>query len=144
MGFSEAVRTGFRKYAVFSGRASRREYWWWAVFAFLVWFLAFLLDVMFFPGSIRSDAYLGLLSGIAGVVLFLPNLAAAVRRLHDTDRSGWWWLIALIPIIGAIVLVVFLASSGTRGVNRFGPPPARTSALPVPGNDVRPRSPGPL
>jgi uncharacterized membrane protein YhaH (DUF805 family) len=142
MGFGEAIQSGFRKYVDFSGRASRREYWWWALFAFLVWLVALVLDVIFFPGSIRSGSYVGLLSGIAGIALFLPNLAAAVRRLHDTDRSGWWSLIALIPVIGAIVLVVFLASSGTQVVNRFGPPPARTRALP--GNDVRPRTPGPL
>jgi uncharacterized membrane protein YhaH (DUF805 family) len=142
MGFSEAIRSGFRKYADFSGRASRREYWWWALFAFLVWLVALVLDVIFFPGWIRSDAYIGLLSGIAGIALFLPNWAVAVRRLHDTDHSGWWSLIALIPIIGAIVLLVFLVSSGTPRVNRFGLPATRTRALP--GNDFRPQSLGPM
>jgi uncharacterized membrane protein YhaH (DUF805 family) len=142
MGFGEAIRSGFRKYVDFSGRASRSEYWWWALFAFLVGILATVLDAVIFPGSTRSGSYFGIVSGITTLALFLPYLAVTVRRLHDTDRSGWWLLIAFIPLIGAIVLLIFLASSGELGVNRFGPPPTRTRALP--GNDFRPQNPGPL
>ena len=130
MGFGNAVTTGFRKYADFSGRASRSEYWWWGLFVFLVGILALVLDAVLFPGLRRSGASVGVLQAIAGLALFLPGLAVAVRRFHDTDRSGWWWLIWLIPIIGWIVLIVFLASSGTPGANRFGPPPAGTGSLP--------------
>src|SRR3954470_22999276 len=99
MGFGEAIRSGFRKYADFSGRASRSEYWWWALLAFLVWLIAIVLDVIFFPGSIRTGSYpyVGVPSGITSLARFLPNWAVAVRRLHDTDHSGWWSLIALIP-----------------------------------------------
>jgi uncharacterized membrane protein YhaH (DUF805 family) len=145
MGLGEAIQSGFRKYADFSGRASRSEYWWWALFAFLVYVVARVLDELIFPGSGRfGGSYMtfGILSGIIGLALFLPNWAVAVRRLHDTDRSAWWALLSLVPIIGAIVLLIFLASSGTPGVNRFGLPPAGARALP--GNDVRPRSPGPM
>ena len=142
MGFGEAIRSGFRKYADFSGRASRSEYWWWALFAFLVWLIAMVLDVIIFPGSIRtgSYAYVGVLSGITSLALFLPGFAISVRRLHDIDRSGWWALLLLVPIIGAIILLLFLVSSGTPGMNRFGPRPTRTRALP--GTDFHPRPPG--
>ncbi len=62
-------------------------------------------------------------SPIWGLATFLPSLAMGVRRLHDTDRSGWWWLLSFIPLIGIIVLIVFWCSEGTRGPNRFGPDP---------------------
>jgi uncharacterized membrane protein YhaH (DUF805 family) len=142
MGFGEAVRTGFHRYVDFSGRASRSEYWWWALFNFLVWLAAVVLDAVIFPGSGRYGTYFGLLSGIASLALFLPNLAVGVRRLHDTDRSGWWLLISVIPIIGWVVLLIFLVSSGTPGANRFGPPPAGARALP--NTDFRPQTPGAL
>ena len=99
--------------------------------------MALVLDAVIFPGSGRYGTYFGVLSGIASLALFLPNLAVGVRRLHDTDRSGWWVLISVIPIIGWIVLLVFLVSSGTPGGNRFGPPPAGTRALP--DTDFRPQ-----
>jgi uncharacterized membrane protein YhaH (DUF805 family) len=143
MGLGEAIQSGFRKYADFSGRASRSEYWWWALFAFLVYVVARVLDELIFPGSGRfGGSYMtfGILSGIMGLALFLPNWAVAVRRLHDTDRSGWWYLIIVIPLIGWIILIIFLASAGTSGVNRFGPPLGGTRALP--GSDFRPQTPG--
>lgn len=65
----------------------------------------------------------GVLGNIWSLVIFLPTLAAGVRRLHDTDRSGWWLLLMFLPVIGAIVLIVFLAQKGTAGTNRFGPDP---------------------
>jgi uncharacterized membrane protein YhaH (DUF805 family) len=140
MGFGEAIRSGFRKYVDFSGRASRSEYWWWVVFAILVGVVAGVLDAVLFPGSRRSGAYGGVLQAIAGLALLLPGLAVGVRRLHDTDRSGWWYLIIVIPLIGWIILIIFLASAGTSGVNRFGPPLGGTRALP--GSDFRPQTPG--
>ena len=142
MGFSDAIRSGFQKYVTFSGRATRSEYWWWVVFHVLVVVVAALLDRLLFPGSARVRSYGGILSGIATLALFLPGLAVLVRRLHDTDRSGWWCLISIIPIIGGIVLLFFLASKGTLGTNRFGPPPASAGSLP--GYDPLPATPGSL
>jgi uncharacterized membrane protein YhaH (DUF805 family) len=147
MDFRSAVETGFRKYVTFSGRASRSEYWWWALFYVLVFIVSGILDSILFPGSTGVQtgegrvAYSGgAITAIAGLALLLPSLAVTARRLHDTDRSGWWILISLIPLIGAIVLLFFMATKGTLGVNRFGPPPG--SAQLAPGYDSQPATPG--
>lgn len=132
MGFAEAVRSGFSNYVTFSGRARRSEYWYWALFVILVTAVAFIIDGQLFPGSVTTQVGDGMASvqanggpvvGVAGLALFLPGLAVTVRRLHDTDRSGWWILLGLVPLIGIIVLIVWYCTEGTRGPNRFGPDP---------------------
>jgi uncharacterized membrane protein YhaH (DUF805 family) len=132
MGFTQAVRSGFAHYVTFSGRSRRSEYWFWVLFVIIVTFVAIAIDVMLNPdlmttqmadGTASVSAQGGIVSGIALLALFLPGLAVAVRRLHDTDRSGWWLLIGLIPLIGFIVLLVFYCTEGTRGANRFGADP---------------------
>jgi uncharacterized membrane protein YhaH (DUF805 family) len=132
MSFSEAVRSGFSNYANFSGRASRSAYWWWALFNFLVSLAAQILDTWlgFAPVGMETNYGLrtGLLTALVGLALFLPSLAVAVRRLHDTERSGWWLLIVLIPIIGWLVLIFFFVTPGTPGPNRYGPPPSAQPA----------------
>ncbi|GAB3809780.1 DUF805 domain-containing protein [Micromonospora zhanjiangensis] len=123
MSFAAAVRSVFSQYVGFSGRARRSEYWWFLLFAILVGIVASVLDSALgtkFDGSASSSGYIGL---IVNLVFLLPSLAVSVRRLHDTDRSGWWILIGLIPFIGAIVLLVFFVLAGTPGSNRFGPDP---------------------
>jgi uncharacterized membrane protein YhaH (DUF805 family) len=79
-------------------------------------------------GAIESPSYagvaVGLITGIVALALLIPSWAVLVRRLHDTNRSGWWWLLVFIPIIGWIILIVFLASEGTPGPNRYGPSPS--------------------
>jgi uncharacterized membrane protein YhaH (DUF805 family) len=117
MGFGQAIATCFRKYAVFSGRASRSEYWFWVLFQFLLIVGLTTVDVLTFRTT-------NVLSGIASLVLFLPSLGVTVRRLHDIDRSGWWVLIYFVPLIGLIVMLVFLCTRGTDGANRFGMGPA--------------------
>lgn len=126
MSFTAAVRSVLSKYVDFSGRARRSEYWWFALFSVLVGIVTFALDAAL--GTDFEGSSSGLITVIANLALFLPSLAVAVRRLHDTDRSGWWLLIALIPIIGAIVLLVFFVQDGTAGQNRFGPSPKYQSA----------------
>lgn len=121
-----AVRTVFTKYVVFSGRARRAEYWWFALFSFLVSIVANVIDLAI---GHRILAY------VLGLVFLLPGLAVAVRRLHDTDRSGWWIFLGLIPIIGGIVLLVFVIMDGTPGPNRFGPSPKQLSG-PLPGAPI--------
>ncbi|MEO7655021.1 MAG: DUF805 domain-containing protein [Sphingomicrobium sp.] len=111
-----------QKYADFSGRASRPEYWWFVLAQIVVLLVAMLLDSML--GTDFGDSGYGFIYMIAALALLLPAIAVGVRRLHDTDRSGWWLLIALVPLIGAIVLIVFFASEGTSGDNQFGAPPA--------------------
>jgi uncharacterized membrane protein YhaH (DUF805 family) len=128
MSFAAAVRSVFSQYAGFGGRARRSEYWWFFLFSILVGVVTSILDIALgtdFEGSVTSS---GLFSLIANLALLLPSLAVAVRRLHDTDRSGWWILIALIPLIGAIVLLVFFVQDGTPGPNRFGPSPKHAAA----------------
>jgi uncharacterized membrane protein YhaH (DUF805 family) len=113
MSFGEAVSDGFSKYATFSGRSSRSAYWWWILFYVLVFIAASILDGVVNTPAISILVWLG---------FFLPNLAVLVRRLHDTDRSGWWVLIGLIPLIGAIVLIVF-ACLDSGPPNKYGQGP---------------------
>lgn len=104
MTFGEAIKTCFSKYATFEGRASRSEYWWFWLFTFLV--------------SAATGMVSEALSGIFSIGVLLPMLAAGARRLHDGDRSGWFLLLWLVPIIGWIVLIVWLAQEG-KDPNRF-------------------------
>ena len=108
-------------YANFSGRAPRAEYWWFYLLSVVAYIVAMILDsVMGSGGALGSY---GLLSIVVMLGLFIPSLAAGVRRLHDTDRSGWWLLIVLVPLVGAIVLLIFFVLEGTTGDNRFGADP---------------------
>jgi uncharacterized membrane protein YhaH (DUF805 family) len=118
MTFFEAISSGFRNYVGFSGRASRSEFWYWILFTVLVSIVTSIIDL-----EVLSSSSISPFSSIWSLVTFLPSLAMGVRRLHDTDRSGWWWLLSFIPLIGIIVLIVFWCSAGTRGPNRFGPDP---------------------
>jgi uncharacterized membrane protein YhaH (DUF805 family) len=115
MTFSEAISSGFRNYVGFSGRASRSEFWYWILFTFLVGIVTQIVDLGVWSSDVMTP-----FSWIWSLVTLLPSLAMGVRRLHDTDRSGWWWLLGFIPLIGIIVLIVFWCSVGTRGPNRFG------------------------
>ena len=125
VGFGGAIATCLRKYVVFRGRARRPEYWYWLLFQVLLAILALALDAATFDrtwGPFHLTADLG---------LFLPTLAVMVRRLHDTDTSGWWVVIpligiaippiAVIALIGWIALFVQTCRRGTAGANRFGP-----------------------
>jgi len=121
LSFSEAVKSGFDHYAKFDGRASRPAYWWWFLFGILVGIVASILDAIIFNGG---EA----LTIVFSLGLFLPNISVGIRRLHDTDRSGWWILIGLIPIVGFIVLLVFFVQKSDPGDNNYGPPMAETVA----------------
>lgn len=103
-----------KQYANFEGRARRQEYW-----------MFFLVYILIYIGLAVIDAVLGLgfLALIYALALLVPSISVAARRLHDTGRSGWWQLIALIPLIGAIILIVFLALDSTPGENQYGPNP---------------------
>jgi uncharacterized membrane protein YhaH (DUF805 family) len=123
MGMGQSIATCFRKYAVFSGRASRSEYWYFVLFQVVLYIVLMVVDLF----ALRAST--GVLSTLASLILFLPGLAVLVRRLHDTDRRGWWLLISVIPLVGSIMLLVFLCERGTSGVNRFGIGPA-SAAIP--------------
>ncbi len=109
-----------KKYAVFSGRARRQEYWMFVLINTVVAMVLVLIDSQI--GLMSSSGY-GVLSGIYSLAILVPSLAVAIRRLHDTDRSGMWYLIAFVPVIGPIALLVFCAQDGNAGVNQFGANP---------------------
>ena len=109
------------KYATFTGRSRRSEYWFFGLFYLI--FVVALAFVDGLAGTYDQASGAGLFSSIFALALFIPSLAVAVRRLHDTDRSGWWLLISLIPLIGAIVILVFVLMDSTPGENRYGPNP---------------------
>lgn len=121
MGFLDYYKACWHKYADFQGRARRSEYWYFALGNFLVGIVLGILDAALF-GSHGSTGPLGLIYCLAALV---PSLAVSVRRLHDTDKSGWFLLLGLIPLIGPIILLVFFATMGTSGSNRFGSDPIR-------------------
>jgi uncharacterized membrane protein YhaH (DUF805 family) len=109
-----------QKYADFAGRAPRAEYWWFYLLYFVALIFATIVDSLIGSHLVLNYGFVSLLVGLGFLV---PMLAAGVRRLHDTDRSGWWLLIGFVPLIGAIVLLVFFVSGGTAGPNRFGDNP---------------------
>ena len=115
--FVEALK----KYAVFSGRSRRKEYWYFVLFVVIVSIVLSLIDSL--SGTYHSESGTGLLSGIFSLAILIPSIAVSVRRLHDMDRTGWWVLISLVPLIGWIVLLVFHVQDSTPGTNRHGPNP---------------------
>jgi uncharacterized membrane protein YhaH (DUF805 family) len=117
MNFQEAVRNVLSNYVTFSGRAPRSEFWWWALAVLIAVLVVGVLDGLLFGGS---DGGFEPLSTLLGLGILLPNLAVAVRRQHDTDRTGWWILIGLVPLIGFLVLIWFYIQKGSEGANRFG------------------------
>lgn len=110
-----------KQYATFEGRARRKEYWFFALFNFLILVGLSLLDMMF--GVYSEEVGLGLLSTLYWLVIIVPSIAVGVRRLHDIGKSGWWLLIGVIPLIGAIVLLVFAVLDSQPGANEYGPNP---------------------
>jgi uncharacterized membrane protein YhaH (DUF805 family) len=116
--FTEAIKDGFDHYTKFDGRAARPAFWWWFLFGVLVAIGANIIDAIL--------GTWGVINGLAALALLLPNISVSIRRLHDTDHSGWWILIGLIPIIGFIVLLVFYLRDSDPGENKYGPPPATT------------------
>lgn len=103
-----------KKYAVFDGRARRTEYWMFVLFNLIIAIVLNLIDRM------TGHQILGTLYGLA---VLLPGIGVSIRRLHDTGRIGWWLLLAFIPLIGAIILIVFMAQDGQPGSNQYGPNP---------------------
>lgn len=125
----QAVSTCFRKYADFSGRASRSEFWFFYLFLVIVSVVLQVIENLIgisanIPGD-ETGAYpvgVGILSALWFLATLIPLLAVGVRRLHDTGRAGWWWFMWLLCCIGPIVLIVFWASPTTPADNQYGPP----------------------
>jgi uncharacterized membrane protein YhaH (DUF805 family) len=109
-----------KQYAVFQGRARRKEYWMFTLFNIIAYIACSIVD-----------GVLGMMlfTPIYALAVLLPSLAVTIRRLHDTDRSGWWILIALVPAIGGIILLIFTCLEGTAGDNRFGANPKQDGTV---------------
>ena len=110
-----------KKYTVFTGRSRRKEYWFFVLFNILVSMAFAVVD--YFTGTYSASYGMGLLGGLYALGVFLPAIAVTIRRLHDTDRSGWWILIVLVPIIGGIWLLVLMLFDSQPRDNKYGPPP---------------------
>jgi uncharacterized membrane protein YhaH (DUF805 family) len=118
--FIEALK----KYAVFSGRSRRKEYWYFVLFVVIITIALNVIDSLF--GTHHRASGAGLLSSIFSLAILIPSIAVSVRRLHDIDRTGWWVLISLVPLVGWIVLLIFHVQDSTPGTNRYGPNPKST------------------
>ncbi|CAI9411195.1 DUF805 domain-containing protein [Nocardioides sp. T2.26MG-1] len=130
MSFSDAVSTCLGKYADFSGRAGRPEFWWFFVFNVAASLMASIVD-----GLAGTDVTSTPLTGDQGLVgilvtlaLVVPNLSVGARRLHDTGRPAWWLLLLLVPCLGILVLIVFFCLPSQPHPNRYGEPPLQTGA----------------
>lgn len=118
LSFGEAITVCLKeKYCDFNGRASRSEYWWFALFCFL---LNAIVGAIFPPAQ---DGAPSIISSVLSLALLLPQLGVGARRLHDTGRSGWWLLLSFLPVIGWIILIVWFVQASTPADNQYGPEP---------------------
>ena len=121
MTFAEAVETCLvKKFVSFSGRARRSEYWYFTLFSLIVSMAASIIGGMLF---VHHEGDVNLLSSLLSLVLFLPGLGVSIRRLHDIGKSAWWYLIIFVPMIGWIILLVFMCKDSFPGPNQYGPSP---------------------
>jgi uncharacterized membrane protein YhaH (DUF805 family) len=132
-----------KQYADFGGRARRTEFWMFVLVNVIISVILGIIDTAtgtagFYAADGMAGYSPGILSGIYALAVLIPSIAVTVRRLHDTDRSGWWFFIQLIPLVGAIVMLVFTCLEGTRGPNRFGPDPKLEVAAGQPGHPAMP------
>lgn len=109
--FLEAIQLGFKGYVIWNARSTRAEFWWWVLANFLA-----LLVLSIISGAINSD---GALVGIFLLATFIPNISIQIRRFHDTDRSGGWYWIGLIPIVGVIIQLVFFCDNSSPTATRW-------------------------
>lgn len=117
-----------KKYGVFKGRARRKEYWYFVLFNIIFIIAAAILDQLLGTAN-RSSGY-GVIYTLYALAVLVPGLAVGVRRLHDIGKSGWWLLIVLIPLVGAIWLIVLYATEGQHSDNQYGPDPKGIPAIP--------------
>jgi uncharacterized membrane protein YhaH (DUF805 family) len=139
MGLVEAVRTCIEKYATFSGRARRAEYWWFVLACTIGGALMNVIDALVFgvtvmpspelaesASSMEMDLYYfvpSIFGSVFWLALIIPSISVSVRRLHDLDKSGWWWWLWLLPLIGWIIMLIWYLGRGTVGPNAYGPDP---------------------
>ncbi len=125
-----------KKYATLEGRARRSEYWYFVLFYVLAAVALSIVDVV--VGTYHEESGFGLFSGLFMLATLVPSIAITARRLHDTDRSGWWQLLYFIPLLGAVVMLVFMVLDSQPGANRFGPNPKGVMGSGTPSPTVEP------
>lgn len=140
----QAVRSVLRHYVGFRGRARRSEFWWWALATTVLFAITATLDKALLGDgtatatatstSVHVGAFSGPITAVAFLALLLPYLSVIWRRLHDSNRSGGWFFISFVPVVGSIVLIVLLCLDSTRGDNRFGASPKHIDAVPAPAS----------
>jgi uncharacterized membrane protein YhaH (DUF805 family) len=121
MNFQDAIKSGFKNYVNFSGRAVRSEFWYWILFCFIAGIVAAILDSVIFPDNDISP-----LNTIFSLAVLIPNFSIGARRLHDIDRTGWWQLIAF-TLVGIIILIYWWVQPSQPASNRFGAPAPTTA-----------------
>jgi uncharacterized membrane protein YhaH (DUF805 family) len=127
MSFTDAVQNVLmNNYANWDGRASRSEYWWFFLFVFILQLIALPIDIIVLGYDIMDPGAIQIVGVIAGIAFFFPSLCVGIRRLHDLGKSGWWLLIVLIPLLGAVVFFVFMATEGEQQPNQYGNVPTNT------------------
>ena len=131
MSFVDAIKSVFTQYVGFSGRARRSEFWYFYLFTILLSIVASIVQ------RAMTNSTNGIVTTIIGLAIILPYLAVAVRRLHDTSRSGWWLLIGLIPVVGTIILIVFWVQD-SHGDNQYGPSPKAVGSAAAPATPEAP------
>ena len=117
-----------KRYAEFAGRSRRKEYWMFMLLSIGIYIAASILDRIVGMNGMIAGTY-GPITALVALGLLVPSLAVSVRRLHDSDRSGWWLLLGLVPIFGEIIVLVFMVLKGTRGATRFGADPKAGEVL---------------
>ena len=109
-----------KKYIVFSGRARRKEYWYFVLFNTIIGFVLGIIEGL---AGIAPGTEYSVLAILYSLAVLLPGIGVSIRRLHDTGRSGWWLFIALIPLIGSIILLIYMVSDSQAETNQYGPSP---------------------
>ncbi|HET8692319.1 MAG TPA: DUF805 domain-containing protein [Steroidobacteraceae bacterium] len=118
-----------KKYAVFTGRSRRSEYWYFVLFYFLICIVLAIVDTM--TGTMSAQYGMGVLGSLFALAMVIPSIAVGVRRLHDIGKSGWWLLVGFIPLVGLIVLIVWACRDSQPGTNAYGPNPKESGAAPA-------------
>lgn len=117
--FVGALKDGFARYVDFKSRSTRPQFWWWMLWSVLIGIVAAILDASLGMGDT------GPINMLTSLAMFLPSIAVSIRRLHDIGRTGWWYLIVLVPLVGVIVLLVFFCTKTKDETNQWGTPPKR-------------------
>ena len=131
MGFIDSIKSGFIRYVDFTTRSSPSEYWWWILFAWLTAIILIVVNsILFGPtieqsnsGEIIQSYDGGILGSIFVLVVLIPTISITCRRLHDIEKSGWWQLIGIIPLVGWLIMLIWLIRPGYFGENMFGANP---------------------